>query len=428
MKWGGFGCEKPVARPEIPKNPSAMRYFFIFPQVLGIGTLGVFLGIFAALSAGAASPEAGATVVVFNSNDPDSGALAEYYARRRDIPASQIIALGCPATEEISRADYEGTIAGPLREIFHSRGWWTIGAGEGGKRVVTATKIRFVALMRGMPLKVFFDPDIPPGRPVSGLPELISSRNEASVDSEMACLGEETYPGIVSNPYFRRFTPILENPVDPGMLLVARLDASTPLIVRAMIDDAILAEREGLRGLSYVDARGITDGEYAEGDGWMRKLAASMRRAGLTVVFDDLPRTFPCDYPITDAAVYYGWYADNADGPFANPRFRFVPGAVAVHIHSLSASTLRSATSNWCGPLLARGAAATLGNVYEPYLGLTAHPDIFQDRLMAGFTLAESAYTAQRALSWMGVVVGDPLYRPYAAWRGRAPKDTTRYP
>lgn len=390
-----------------------------------MGTLGVFLGISAVMGAGGASPEARATVVIFNSNDPDSGPLAEYYAKRREIPVSQVIALACPATEEISRADYERTIAGPLRKIFTSRGWWTMGA---GKEVVAATKIRFVALMRGMPLKILSDPALPPGQPVSGLPEFIASRNEASVDSEMACLGEEKYPGIVANPYFRRFTPILENPVDPGMLLVARLDASTPLIVRAMIDDAILAERDGLRGVAYVDARGITEGEYAGGDEWMRKLAASMRGAGLPVVFDNLPGTFPCDYPITDAAVYYGWYADNLDGPFADPGFRFVPGAVAVHIHSFSASTLRSTTSNWCGPLLARGAAVTLGNVYEPYLGLTAHLDIFQDRLMAGFTFAESAYTSQQALSWMGVVVGDPLYRPYAAWRARAAQGTTRSP
>jgi len=381
---------------------AAMRYF-----------LGIWL--FAMPGAWASSPEAGATIVVFNRNDPDSGALAQYYAKCREIPAPQVVALDCPGTEEISRADYERTIAAPLRKIFESRGWWTIEAGEAGRSVVVATKIRFVALMRGMPLKIAGDPTMAPGREVSGLPALITSRNEASVDSELACLGEERYPGIVGNPYFRRFTPILQNPVGPGLLLVARLDAPTPGIVRAMIDDALRAEREGLRGLAYVDARGITDGEYAEGDEWMRKIAASMRRAGLTVIFDELPETFAPDYPILDAAVYYGWYAGNVDGPFANPRFRFVPGAVAVHVHSFSASTLRSATANWCGPLLARGAAATLGNVYEPYIGLTVHLDIFQDRLMAGFTLAESAYTAQQALSWMGVVVGDPLYRPYAS-------------
>ncbi len=103
-------------------------------------------------------------------------------------------------------------------------------------------------------------------------------------------------------------------------------------------------------------------------------------------------------------------------GPFTDPGFRFLPGAVAVHIHSYSASTLRSADSNWVAPLLSKGATASLGNVYEPFLQLTTHLDIFNDRLLHGFTFAESAWMATPALSWMNVAVGDPLYRPYANW------------
>ncbi len=95
-----------------------------------------------------------------------------------------------------------------------------------------------------------------------------------------------------------------------------------------------------------------------------------------------------------------------------------MPGAVAVHIHSFSASTLHDEKANWAGPLLAKGAAATIGNVYEPYLQLTAHLDVFNDRLLHGFTFAESAYMSVQALSWMSVMVGDPLYRPYATWVG----------
>ena len=41
---------------------------------------------------------------------------------------------------------------------------------------------------------------------------------------------------------------------------------------------------------------------------------------------------------------------------------------------------------------------------------------MFNDRLLHGLTLAESAYASLPALSWMAVIVGDPLYRPYAAW------------
>ena len=95
---------------------------------------------------------------------------------------------------------------------------------------------------------------------------------------------------------------------------------------------------------------------------------------------------------------------------------------MAVHIHSLSANTLRSASANWVAPLLSKGATASLGNVYEPYLQLTPHLDIFNDRLLHGFSFAESAYMSQPVLSWMDVAVGDPLYRPYAGWLQLAAK------
>jgi hypothetical protein len=119
---------------------------------------------------------------------------------------------------------------------------------------------------------------------------------------------------------------------------------------------------------------------------------------------------------MTDCALYYGWYYPNVAGPFANPDFHFVPGAVAMHIHSFSANTLRDRNANWVGPLVSHGAAASVGNVYEPYLQLTTHPNILNDRLLHGFTFAESAYAATEGLSWMSVMVGDPLYRPYSAW------------
>lgn len=362
----------------------------------------------------AATPEAKATVVLFNKNDPDSESLARYYATKREIPPSQVVGLSCPAAEEITRADYDTTIAGPLREIFKKRGWWKVGAG----RVVTATTVRFLAIMRGVPLKISPDATIPPATFVQGLPELVAARNDAAVDSELAALGipVPSVAGLLPNPYFRRFTPILENPIDPGILLPARLDGPTVIMVRAMIDDALTAEKTGLWGWAYVDARNITSGGYAEGDTWMKNLVAAMRPAGIPVIFDNLPATIPTGFPVTDAAVYYGWYNDTVNGPFAEPGFQFQRGAVAVHIHSFSAASLRNAEAFWCGPLVAHGVAATMGNVYEPYLSLTANLDVFQDRLMAGMTFAESAYISQRALSWMGTVIGDPLYRPYRAW------------
>ena len=384
-----------------------------------IGLAGLLVLAGGLLPARAGSRGPAATVVLYNINDPDSKNLAQYYAGRRNIPSAQVVGLDCPCMEEIQRGEYESAIEVPLRKLFRARGWWKIGKDPTGATVVTSSTVRFLAIMRGMPLKIAPDPSIPPSDFVHGLPSEIASRNDASVDSELATLGMPlpSPAGIFPNPYFRRFTPILDDPVYPGLLLPARLDGPTPSIVRAMIDDALGAERSGLYGWSYVDGRGITSGGYAEGDQWMQNLVVSMRAEGLPVIFDNNPPTFPAGFPVTDASVYFGWYAGAVDGPFADSNFQFRPGAIAVHLHSFSAATLLSATANWCGPLLAHGAAATLGNVYEPYLSLTANFDVFQDRLMAGFTLAESGWMSQRALSWMGVVVGDPLYRPYAIWR-----------
>jgi hypothetical protein len=148
----------------------------------------------------------------------------------------------------------------------------------------------------------------------------------------------------------------------------------------------------------------------------MKEIAEQLGKVGVPVVYDNSPGVFPAGYPASDCALYYGWYAGAVTGPFADPSYRFVPGAVAVHIHSFSAATLRDPNANWVAPLLARGAAATVGNVYEPYLQLTAHLNTFNDRLLHGFTFAESAYMATPTLSWMSVMVGDPLYRPYLSW------------
>ena len=408
-----------------------MVFAFISKRVV----LLALLMCLAATSAFARNSLSAATLVLFNSSDPESEELARYYAQKRKIPVDHILGLSCPASEEISRADFDRTIAAPLREKMASKGWWKIARVEGNKKAVVESSIRFVAIIRGMPLKIAADPSIRPPADTRNIPAAISSRNDASVDSEIAALGVKdwTPASVVENPYYGRFTQILDDSVFPGMLLPARLDAPTGSMVRAMIDDSLMAEKDGLWGWAYIDGRDITSGGHTEGDNWMRHLVEILRQRGVPTIFDNLPSTLGEDFPMTDAAVYFGWYAGDATGPFARQDFQFKPGAIAVHLHSYSASTLRSTTNNWCGPLIARGAAATLGNVYEPYLSLTANLDIFQDRLMSGLTLAESAYMSMRALSWMGVVIGDPLYRPYTAWnefydpRNRSPNPWRRF-
>jgi uncharacterized protein (TIGR03790 family) len=355
-----------------------------------------------------------ATIVIYNRAAPDSAGLARFYAQARHIPNDHIVGLDCSTEEEISRKEYDLTIAEPLRKIFAQRQWWTLRTDADDHPVVSSSRINFVALIRGMPMKIRATDEYPGDRAENNQ---IGGQNQAAVDSELALLGlySKQISGAANNPYFQSFRPIAELQ-GANVLLVTRLDAPTSDIVRRMITDALEIEKSGLCGRAYVDGAANTSGGLAEGDEWLHAVTKDLRQAGIPVTFDTSSALFPSGFPMNDCAVYYGWYAGGISGSLQDPGFAFSRGAVAVHIHSFSASTLRSPDAGWVAPLLVRGAAASLGNVYEPYLQLTAHLNIFNDRLLHGFTLAESAYMSTRVLSWMNIAVGDPLYRPFASW------------
>ncbi len=370
----------------------------------------------------AAGNPADLAVIVFNENEPSARELAEFYAGKRGIPSERMVTLKCSTDEEISREEYDDHIAGPLRRIFDERGWWKRTPdhpGEEPSSTVTSNRICYLVLIRGIPLRI---------RQTSGYvgdfckePSPIKDANGASVDSELTVLGIFTraISGFLPNPYFRSYSRFPEARRPPGMMLAGRLDAPTVSIVRRMIEDSLTVEQTGLWGRCYLDGRGLPAGSssLAEGDGWIARLNDEIIPYTLPTVYDNQPAMFSTWFPMTEAAMYFGWYSEQPAGPFTRGGFRFQPGAVACHIHSFSATSVRDPFKWWVGPLLDKGADAVLGNVYEPYLSLTTHLDLFVERLLDGFTLVESAYAAQPGLSWMNTVVGDPLYRPGLVWR-----------
>ena len=359
------------------------------------------------------------TVVVFNENDIDSIGLASFYAEQRSIPKTNLIALKTSGREEITRREYDETIAEPLRTIFVERGFWKLAEEASDAGRVEETKIRYVALIRGIPLKIAKHEGEYQGDVIEGLEPEIVKQSAAAVDSELAILGlwSRRISGVMKNPYFRETQSIHKTEMT-SQLLVSRLDGPTVSVVRRMITDTILAEKTGLRGFAYVDARGLPENEprvagLREGERWMYELSEHLRADGMPVILDNGPMLFPDAYPMRQCALYFGWYSESLLGPFTQGGFKFVPGAIAVHIHSFSAESLRNTERNWCAPLIARGAAATMGNVYEPYLTLTPYLNVFERRLTEGFTFAEAGHMSVRFLSWMTTWVGDPLYRPF---------------
>lgn len=343
-------------------------------------------------------PEAHRVLLVHNANEPAGLEVLEHYRQVRGVPTNNMVAIRTRTAETITREEFQREMLEPLRAAIRER-----------------PAIYYVVLFYGVPLRIEHDPNqTEPPAPENTPIEL--QHNRASVDSDLAVLLRDDVPirGAVTNPFFGWRGSFGATTLPRRLVLVGRLDGPDPGTVRRMIDEAVATERVGLAGRVYLDARGLRNGDgYQQGDDWLRDAADLFREAGFEVELDERSETLPADAPMTDAAVYAGWYAHHADGPFRRDDFQFLPGAVAYHIHSFSAASVRTRTAHWCGPLLARGAAVTAGNVYEPYLGLTPHVNIWVRRLLDGSSWIEALYASLPALSWQATVLGDPLYRPF---------------
>ncbi len=363
---------------------------------------------------GTAWDAAAQTAVVYNPAFPQSEELARYYAQQRGIPGERLVPLPMSTAETISRAEFNDTIRQPLMDHFIKQGWWRLEVKEvkhskTGKieRVAMAVdpKVRVLALIRGVPLRVSRSlPD-----PKTAL------EDEASVDSELTILGTgiSALAGTLPNPYYSSKVRFSEATGAVPMLLVGRLDGASAATVRRMVDDAVATEATGLAGRAVIDLA-LKTGGYAEGEHWLENCIKLYRASGIPTYVDRGQEMLREGLPLPDTALYFGWYGGEVCGPFKEAPFKFQRGAVACHLHSFSANTVRDANKAWAAPLLEHGAAATFGNVWEPYLSYTVHFDQLNERLLAGYTLAEAAWGSTPGLSWMNVVLGDPLYRPFA--------------
>ena len=363
-------------------------------------------------------PDPKTVAILYNKAVPESAALATWYAAKRSIPADNLIGLDLPTAPEISRKLFNETLLSPLRHEFDTRGWWRRDTDKNGIRLPVDNRIRVLTIVRGVPLKIQRTPQpappaAKPGDPPKPAPtpqNMMDAIDEASVDSELFLFGVEGVPikGAIPNQYYNSLQSFA-NAKLPFQVLVGRLDGPDDATCRRMVEDALATEQTGLWGRAYVDIAN----KIPEGDNWLEAVAKACSDTGIPTIVDRFNDTFPTNYPMTEAALYFGWYAGHVDGPFLNPAFHFRRGAIAVHLHSFSASQLTNPAQNWSAPLLARGAAATVGNVYEPFLHLTHDLAVLNQRLLDGYTLVEAAAMATPAVSWQSTVLGDPLYQPF---------------
>ncbi|MDP1579932.1 MAG: TIGR03790 family protein [Candidatus Didemnitutus sp.] len=354
------------------------------------------------------------TVILVNSRQPESVELGEFYAKSRGIPLANIVALPLPVAETITWREFVDQVWQPLQDELVKRDWIHGYLSEqldthGRRRsALSGHRLAYLVLCRGTPLRIGHDPTLLDEVIAARLPVHIR-RNDASVDSELTLLAQSPQAtiGFLANPLFKvnRISKISAEQV----VKVSRLDGPTLSDAMSLVKSALSAEENGLVGRYYIDLAG----PHITGDAWLDLTRAMIAGLGFMGEVHRGSSTFEATDRFDAPVLYFGWYNTNVNGPFLRDGFRFAPGAVALHIHSYSASTLRSTTEGWCGPLVARGVAATFGNVFEPYLEFTVRPDMLIDQLATGATLGDAAFFATPVLSWQGVVLGDPLYRPF---------------
>jgi uncharacterized protein (TIGR03790 family) len=380
--------------------------------------------------------------IVANKDMPESISVAKYYSNKRNVPEENIILLSLPKGEDILRADFETKLAEPLREALKLK----------------KDKLKVILTVYGVPLRVgtkvlsgdekvnaaeikkqlddsrkeleIAEKDKAEKDKLDGFKKKIAELNSqyriasaaeslACVDSELMCLWWQPYElsRWQPNPLYWKALQELKNRF-PSTLMTCRLDGPTAEIAKRLVDDAIEVEANGLKGKVYFDARGIgfdskNSGDasgYGGYDESFRETAALLKSAGMDVTLDNKSGLFEPD-SCKDAALYSGWYSH------ANfiDCCKYVKGAVAWHLASSEAITLRNPASKvWCPNLLQKGVAATLGPVAEPYtIGFPKPSEFFGFLITGKYTLVETYSRTTYLTSWMTVLIGDPLYNPY---------------
>jgi uncharacterized protein (TIGR03790 family) len=398
--------------------------------------------LFVAFASPALALEPADVWVVVNKNVPESRQVADHYIAKRGVPKGHVITLDLPRGENISRADYDKKLAGPVREALKDKK-------ESAKVLVTTY---------GVPLRVEAVPMTAEEKKEleTVRPELAEARKKlaeiekkkgvdqldvnaarakvntlqfrerqlshhetnASVDSELMLLWWPKYDLVrwVPNPlYFQASEAYRKR--NPQVLMTARLDGPSAEIAKRLVDDAVAVEASGLSGNVVIDARGIPfTGKGDSGQGYggydesFRDAAKLLEKAGMKVTLDQKNEVLPAR-SAKGVAIYAGWYS--------HAKFvdccEYVPGAVAWHLASSEAVTLHNKDSTvWCPNLLKKGVCATLGPVNEPYtIGFPKPSEFFGFVATGEYTLVEAYSRSMVTTSWMTVLVGDPLYNPF---------------
>lgn len=337
-------------------------------------------------------------LVVENYNASISRQTAEHYMRRRRIPAGNLCTIRVTAAEEIERTAYAEKIEKPVAACID-------------RRPRGSAPVQSILLTIGIPIRI---------KGTGGLDGTM-----ASVDSELSALYARrlgralALEGHVVNPYFERAAGGFDQSRYP-MYLVCRMAAYDFAAITKMIERSVEAVN---RGRFVADMRGSAFDH--QGDSWLLDAVSKLPRERVKV-----EATATVLEGEQDVIAYASWGSNDKSRKKRLSGFRFLPGAVVTEFVSTNLRTLERPPAEWqlgtwenhathfalspqsmAPDYLEEGATAVTGHVAEPYLHLTPRPAPLFQAYYAGATLAEAYYNSLPGLSWMNVLLGDPLCR-----------------
>jgi uncharacterized protein (TIGR03790 family) len=332
--------------------------------------------------------------LLINKDAPISSQVGRLYEKLREIPPANVLTLALGSERQITPDFYWTRAAPPIKKYLEEH-----------------PAIQCIVTTSGVPYTVKADDGKDPG---------------AAFDNELAAVLRER-PGDVkrgqSNPLFAGGENVrgIADPRRLQMVFVARLDGPDLATISRMIEDAVAIEKTGLDGPVYGDAQGmdLVTGSGL-GDKSIRAAIDRLSGAGFVSKLDlqqaswKQPKGGVGDQA-AGAAFYAGWYdLLNFQDIFGTQGL--ARGSIAWHIASQEAQDLWDPNGRgWCMNLMRRGVAVTLGPVSEPYVQAFPHGDIFTEILLTGETVVEAYWLALPQVSWQMVLLGDPLYKPFAA-------------
>lgn len=333
-------------------------------------------------------------LVVVNDASALSRTVGEYYTGKRHVPLRNICHLHASLNEEISRTEYDRTIAQPLGNFLRAHH--------------LVESILFIAMTAGVPLKI------------SGTQG--AGGDAASVDSELTLLYADLHglphrlQGGAANPFFGHREDVFRHPQFP-MYLVTRLAGYDFPDIRGIIDRALAAHNAGK---FVID---LKENDSTHGNAWLRAAATLLPHD--RVVLDETSRVLEQERAVI---AYASWGSNDPARKNRHLRFGWLPGAIVTEYVSTNARTFARPPDGWTlgtwadprtwfagapqtmtADYLHDGATGASGHVYEPFLEFTPRPDLVLPAYYHGRTLGESFWLGIPVLSWMNVVIGDPL-------------------